>query len=262
MLKQPTIEKLKAMKLSGMAAALDDQLRVGNASELSFEERLGMLVDREFEERSMRSLHRRLQVAKLRYQACLEDLEVGTTRGLDQSLILTLASCAWIRERNNVLITGATGVGKSYLACALGHRACLEGYRVAYLRTPRLFRELAEAKGEGRFAKLLEKWKKTVLLILDDWGIAQLNGECCRDLLEILEDRYHKASTVVTSQIPFDGWHKSMKSPTLADAILDRLCHNAYRIVLKGESRRRTKNLVPETQDDRSRTVGKDGGTP
>jgi DNA replication protein DnaC len=221
-----------------------------------------MLVDREYEERSMRSLQRRLQVAKLRYQASLEDLEVSKTRGLDQSLILSLASCAWIRERNNVLITGATGVGKSYLACALGHRACLEGYRVAYLRTPRLFRELAEAKGDGRFAKLLERWKKTDLLIFDDWGITPLSGEHCRDLLEILEDRYLKASTVVTSQIPFDHWHKSMKSPTLADAILDRLCHNAYRIVLKGESRRKTKNMATDLPEAHSQAVPKNPETP
>lgn len=241
MLSSPTIEKLKTMKLSGMVKALEDQFQLGGASDLSFEERLGLLVEREYEERSMRSLQRRLRVAKLRYQACLEDLKYGETRGLDKSLILSLAPCGWIRESHNLLITGATGVGKSYLACALGHRACLEGYRVAYLRTPRLLRELAAAKGDGRYAKILEKWKKTDLLILDDWGIAPLSGEHCRDLLEILEDRYQKASTLVTSQMPFDHWHKSMKSPTLADAILDRLFHNAYRIALKGESKRKTR---------------------
>lgn len=241
MLSSPTIEKLKSMKLSGMVKALEDQFHLGGAAELNFEERLGLMVEREYEERSRRSLQRRLQVAKLRYLACLEDLNYGGTRGLDKSLILSLAACGWLRESHNVLITGATGVGKSYLACALGHRACLEGYRVAYLRTPRLLRELATAKGDGSYAKLLEKWRRTDLLILDDWGLAPLSSEPCRDLLEILEDRYQKASTLVTSQQPFDHWHKSMKSPTLADAILDRLFHNAYRIDLKGESKRKTR---------------------
>ena len=242
MLNTPTIDKLKAMKLTGMVKALEDQFRMGSVNDLTFEERLGLLVDREHEERSHRSLQRRLQVAKLRYQACLEDLSYEGTRGLDKSLILSLATCHWIRDGHNTLITGATGVGKSYLACALGHRACLEGYRVVYHRTPRLLGALAMAKGDGSYAKLLEKWKKTDLLILDDWGISPLTSEHCRDLLEILEDRYQKSSTLITSQLPFDHWHKTMKSPTLADAILDRLFHNAYRIVLKGESKRKTKD--------------------
>ena len=251
MLSTPTIEKLKAMKLTGMVKALEDQFRLGEVGELCFEERLGLLVDREYEERSQRSLQRRLQVAKLRYQACLEDLTYGEIRGLDKSLILNLASCKWIRESHNVLITGATGVGKSYLACALGHRACLEGYRVSYLRTPRLLRDLAIAKGDGSYAKMLEKWKKTDLLILDDWGLSPLSGEHCRDLLEILEDRYQKASTLITSQMPFDHWHKTMKSPTLADAILDRLFHNAYRIALKGESKRKTRAQPLDTASEK-----------
>lgn len=250
MLNSPTMEKLKTLKIAGMVKALEDQFRLGEAGELSFEERLGLLVERENEQRNQRSLQRRLQVAKLRYQACLEDLDYAQARGLDKSLILNLASCGWPRESLNVLISGATCVGKSYLACALGHRACLEGFRVLYLRTPRLLRELTTAKGDGSYAKMLDKWKKIDLLIFDDWDISPFNGEQGRDILEILEDRYQKASTMITSQMPFDHWHKAIKSPTLADAILDRLCHNAYPIALKGESKRKTKAQPNQAQPD------------
>jgi len=247
MLIHPSLDKLKQMKLHGMASALTDQLQTQDLGDMSFDERLGLMVDREYEERAQRSLRRRLQVARLRYQACLEDLDYGASRGLDRGLVLSLAACGWIRKHHNVLITGATGVGKSYLACALGHRACLEGLRVIYFRTPRILRELMIAKGDGRYPKLLEKWKKIDLLILDDWGLTSLSAEQCRDLLEILEDRYQRASTLVTSQMPFDLWHKTMKSPTLADAIVDRLFHDAYRIQLKGESRRRKKSPNPDS---------------
>jgi DNA replication protein DnaC len=236
---------LKALNLNGMLQALEDQFQAGGSNDLSFEERLGLLVTREFEARNTRRLQMRLREAKLRYQACLEDLHYSGNRGLDKGLVLGLASCSWIREKHNVLITGPTGVGKSYLGCALGHRACLEGFRVTYLRTPKMLRELATAKGDGSYAKKLEKWQRMDLLILDDWGITPMGSEACRDLLEILEDRYQKTATLITSQVPFDDWHKTMKSPTLADAILDRLFHNAYRIPLKGESKRRTKTQPP-----------------
>lgn len=242
MLNHPSIDKLNHMKLHGMAQALMDQLKTQGLDEMSFDERLGLMVDREYEERAHRGLKRRLQVARLRYHACLEDLDYTASRGLDRGLLLSLAPCGWVKKCHNVLITGATGVGKSYVACALGHRACMEGLRVMYFRTPRLLQELTIAKGDGRYPKLLEKWKKIDLLILDDWGLTTLGAEQCRDLLEILEDRYQRASTLVTSQMPFDLWHKTMKSPTLADAILDRLFHEAYRIQLKGESRRRRKS--------------------
>lgn len=246
MLNSPTLDMLRSMKLNGMVQALEDQFQAGSCSELTFEERLGLLVTREYEVRTNRRLQIRLREAKLRYQASLEDLHYTGNRGLDKGLVLGLASCAWIRKSHNVLITGATGVGKSYLGCALGHRACMEGFRVAYRRTSRLLRELTAAKGDGSYAKKLEKYKRTDLLILDDWGITPLSSESCRDLLEILEDRYQKAATIITSQMPIDSWHKTMKSPTLADAILDRLFHNAYRIQLKGESKRRSK-VQPET---------------
>lgn len=248
MLNSPTLDMLRSMKLNGMVQALEEQFRAGSCSELSFEERLGLLVSREHETRTNRRIQTRLREAKLRYQACLEDIHYAGNRGLDKGLILSLNSCAWIRKSHNVLITGATGVGKSYLGCALGHRACMEGFRVAYQRTSRLLRELTAAKGDGSYVKKLEKYKRTDLLILDDWGLTPLSSESCRDLLEILEDRYQKASTVITSQMPIENWHKTMKSPTLADAILDRLYHNAYRIHLKGPSKRRLKNQ-PEAQE-------------
>lgn len=241
MLTSPTIEMLRSMKLSGMVAALEDQFQAGGSGDLSFEERLGLMVTREYEMRKTRRIKTRLREAKLRYQACLEDLDYSPKRGLDKALMLGLASCSWLRQHHNVLITGATGVGKSYLGCALGHRACLSGFRVAYLRTPRLLRDLALAKGDGSYARMLEKYKRCDLLILDDWGITPMSSESCRDVLEILEDRYQKGSTVITSQMPFNDWHKTMKSPTLADAILDRLFHNAYRIALKGDSMRRSR---------------------
>ncbi len=241
MLTYPSLEKLKTMKLNGMARALEDQIEMRNVEELSFEERLGLLIDREYDDRMNRSLRRRLQVAKLRYQACLEDLDFSKARGLDKALILRLGEGQWIKKHHNILVTGATGVGKSFLACAFGHRACMEGYRVAYFRLPRLLRELQVAKGDGRYPKLLEKWAKMDLLILDDWGLTPLSAEHCRDLLEILEDRHQKGATLVTSQVPMELWHKTMKSATLADAILDRMFHQAYRIALKGDSKRKTK---------------------
>jgi DNA replication protein DnaC len=248
MLHSPTLEMLKAMKLNGMVQALEDQFQAGGSGELSFEERFGLLVTREYEARNNRRLQARLREARLRYQACLEDLHYTANRSLDKTLILGLASCGWIRKSHNVLITGPTGVGKSFLGCALGHRACMEGFRVAYLRTPRMLRDLATAKGDGSYIKKLEKWTRTDLLILDDWGVTPMGSEACRDLLEILEDRYQKTSTVITSQVPLDDWHKTMKSPTLADAILDRLFHNAYRIQLKGESKRKSQTQ-PKTPE-------------
>lgn len=239
MLTHPTLEKLQTLRLSGMRKALSEQQQMPQIDSLGFEERLGLLIDREVTERENRRLETQLKKAKLRHSCCLEDLEIKASRGLDKALILTLAACTWIARGINVLICGPTGVGKSYLACALGHKACLEGYSVLYLRLPRLFEELRLAKADGRYGKLMLGYAKTDLLILDDWGLTPMTDPQRRDLLEILEDRYGKRSTIVTSQLPVPAWHEAIGDPTLADAILDRLVHNAYKIGLKGDSMRK-----------------------
>jgi len=239
MLTHPTLEKLQTLRLSGMRKALSEQQQMPQIDSLGFEERLGLLIDREVTERENRRLETHLKKAKLRHSCCLEDLEVKASRGLDKALILTLAACSWIARGINVLICGPTGVGKSYLACALGHKACLEGYSVLYLRLPRLFEELRLAKADGRYGKLMLGYAKTDLLILDDWGLTPMTDPQRRDLLELLEDRYGKRSTIVTSQLPVPAWHEAIGDPTLADAILDRLVHNAYKIGLKGDSMRK-----------------------
>jgi DNA replication protein DnaC len=232
-----------------MARAFEEQLQMPDLSELSFAERLGLLVDREASDRESRRLARRLKQAKLRQDAAIEDLDFRTPRGLDKSLILALAGCGWIEQRLNVLVTGPTGVGKSYLACALAHKACREGYTVLYHRLSRLLAELALARGDGRYPKLLDRLGKARLLVLDDWGLEPLTDIHRRDLLEILEDRYDRRSTLVASQLPIDAWHDALGEPTLADAILDRLVHNAHRIELRGDSmrKRRAAPTAPES---------------
>ena len=239
MLNHPTLEKLAALKLGGMLKALEEQRQMSEATALSFEERLGLLVDREWIERENRRLSGRLAKARLRQAAALEDVDWRTPRGLDKSVVLALGSCQWIAQHQNCLITGPTGVGKSWLACALGHKACREGYRVLYLRLPRLWRELAVARGDGRYLKLLAGLARMDLIILDDLGTEALGEAERHDLLEILEDRYERRSTLVTSQLPVGHWHQTIGDPTLADAILDRLVHNAHKLALKGESMRK-----------------------
>jgi DNA replication protein DnaC len=249
MLTHPTLEKLQALKFTGMANALAEQMQMPDIEELAFEERLGLLVDREATERENRRLTSRLRRAKLKHHAALEDIDYRHPRGLDQSLIQSLAACQWVKEHLNILITGPTGVGKTWLACALAQKACREGHTALYLRLPRLMQEMAIAKGDGRYPKLLTMLAKTEVLILDDWGLAKLTAEQRRDLLEILEDRHGVRSTLATSQLPIEKWHDSIGDPTLADAILDRLVHNAYKINLKGGSMRKRKaNLTRTTQ--------------
>ena len=239
MLKHPTLDKLHALKLTGMAAALEDQSATPDITDLSFEERLGLLVDREMTERDNRRMSSRLRRAKLRHAAILEDIDYRNSRGLDKGLIQSLASCQWVKEHLNALITGPTGVGKTWLACALAHKACREGYTAQYVRLTRLLRELTIAKGDGQYSKLLTSLAKVDVLILDDWGLMKLSAENRRDLLEVLEDRHGRCSTIATSQLPIEEWHGVIGDATLADAILDRLVHNAYKINLRGESMRK-----------------------
>jgi len=248
MLKHPTLDKLHALKLTGMAAALADQSATPDITDLSFEERLGLLVDREMTERDNRRMSSRLRRAKLRHAAILEDIDYRNSRGLDKGLIQSLASCQWVKEHLNVLITGPTGVGKTWLACALAHKACREGYTAQYVRLTRLLRELTIAKGDGQYSKLLTSLAKVDVLILDDWGLMKLSAENRRDLLEVLEDRHGRRSTIATSQLPIEEWHGIIGDATLADAILDRLVHNAYKINLRGESMRKQQAKLTGTE--------------
>lgn len=248
MLSHPTLDRLHALQLRGMARAFEEQMQMPECAELTFAERLGLLVDREAADRESRRLARRLKDAKLRQEAAIEDLDFRIPRGLDKRLVLSLAGCGWIDQHLNVLITGPTGIGKSYLACALAHKACRDGYTVLYHRLPRLLGELALARGDGRYPQLLARLGKARLLVLDDWGLEPLTDIHRRDLLEILEDRYDRRSTLVTSQLQVKHWHDALGDPTLADAILDRLVHNAHRIELDGESIRkhRAAKIQPE----------------
>ena len=239
MLHHPTLEKLQTLRLSGMYKALTEQMHIPESEPLSFEERLGLLVDRELTERQDRRLQTRLRQARLKHNACVEDLDYRAPRGLDKALMRQLATCRWVHEGLNLIINGATGVGKTWMACALAQKACREGYSALYLRLPRLFEDLGLAHGDGRFSKLMAGFAKTDLIILDDWGLAKFTAEQRRDLLELLDDRHGNRSTLVTSQVPVDHWHEVIGDPTLGDAILDRLVHNAYRIHLKGESMRK-----------------------
>jgi DNA replication protein DnaC len=222
-----------------MDQALVEQFQMPDIATLSFEARFGLLVDRECTEREHRRLTTRLRQAKRRQTACIEDLDSRHPRGLEKSLIARLATCQWVRERHNVFITGPTGIGKTWLGCALGHQACRDGLTVLYLRLPRFLQELPIAKGDGRYGKLLTALAKTDMLILDDWGLAPFSEEHRRDVLEIVEDRHDRRATLITSQLPVEHWHDALGDPTLADAILDRLVHHAYKIALHGESMRK-----------------------
>lgn len=238
MLKQETLDKLRAMKLHATAEAFEQQLGSTQWAELSFEDRIGLLVDAEWTSREQRKLARRLQVARLRYPASLEDVDFKTPRGLDRQVMLALGNCGWIREHQNVILVGSTGIGKSFLACALVERACRSGYSAVYVRAPRLLGDLAVARGDGSYGRLLAKLAKTDLLAIDDWLLHPLKDPERRDLLEVVEERYGRSSTLLATQIPVKAWHEAIGEPTLADAICDRLIHGAHRIELKGPSMR------------------------
>ncbi len=243
MLNQQTFDQLYLMKLIGMAEGFKEQLEQPSLRDLSFEERFGMLVERQWTWKENKRLKRLLKDAKLKLQACLEDIDYRTPRGMEKSVILSLASCNWIRNHQNLLISGPTGVGKTFLACAFAHKACREGFRSLYLRSPQLFYQVALARADGSYATLMKRLTKTHLIVIDDLGLAPLTDPERRDLLELIEDRHGSGSTLITSQLPIENWHDHIGDPTIADAILDRLIHNAHRIQLKGGSMRKKQKL-------------------
>jgi DNA replication protein DnaC len=242
MLNHPTLDRLNEVGLFGMAKAFAEIVASGDAATLPLAEGLGLLLDRESSYRNDKRLASRLRYAKLRHQAAVEDVDYRVPRGLDKALFQKLIAGDWISAHDNLIFTGETGLGKSWLACALGHKACRDNRSVLYTRIPKLFDELALARGDGRHARLLKTLIRVDLLILDDWGLQPLDAQARHDLLEIVEERYGRRSTIVTSQPPVEQWHDLIGDQTYADAILDRLIHNAHRIELAGESIRKTRS--------------------
>lgn len=248
MLLHPTLDKLRALKLAGMARALEQQQTQRDIGTFSFEERLGLLLDQESTLREGKMLAARLSRAKLKLDATPEDVDFKTTRGLDKTVYMALMDTGWVTAHRNVLITGPTGVGKTYLACAIANQACRRGHTALYVRMTRLFPALALAKADGRYPRMLAQFAKVDVLLLDDWGLAPMTAEARHDLLEIIDDRHGRKSTIVTSQLPTDHWHEAIGDATLADAILDRLVHSAHILKLSGESQRRKRNKLTNNE--------------
>jgi DNA replication protein DnaC len=249
MLIEHTIARLNDMRLTGMSEAYSFQRERPNMQELSFDERFSMLVDGEWSCRQDRRLARLLKEAKLRLPACIEDINYRQPRDLDRNAIIHLATCDWIKDAQNVLITGPTGVGKTFIACALAHSACRHGFSARYYRVPRLLSDLAVARGDGSYAKVLNRLSRIRLLVLDDWGTAPLGPSESRDILEIIDDRSQLSCTIMASQLPVEDWHASILDPSVADAVLDRLVHNSHRIRLRGESMRKVEQRAQRTTD-------------
>ncbi len=246
-----SIDKLRSLRLSGMARALEEQLHQSDIGRVGFDERLAMLIDREEVDRHNAALAQRLRLARLRQAACLEDIDYSEPRGLDRALIRSLAAGRWLAEHNNVLVLGPSGAGKSFVACALGNQAARQGHSVRYQRLSRLLDELAMARAEGRYSRVLSRLCKIQLLVLDDWLMAKLTADQRRDLMEVIDDRHQRGSTLLATQVPVERWHEQIGDPTYADSILDRLVHNAYRIELRGESMRRRQGRL-STEDNQS----------
>jgi len=242
MLAHPTLDRLHQMGLFGMAKAFTEIMASDHATTLSFPECLGLLLDRETTYRYDKKLAARLRYARLRHQATVEDIDFRTSRGLDRALFHKLAQGSWIEAHDNLIICGPTGIGKSFLACALGHKACRDNHSVLYQRAPKLFADLALARGDGRYARICRALFGVQLLLIDDFALEPLDAQARHELLEIVEQRYGRRSTLITSQLPVDQWHKIIADPTYADAILDRLVHNAHRIELTGDSLRKIRS--------------------
>ena len=247
MLNHPTLDKLRSLRLTGMADAFQEQL-TQPLPDLDFESRLGLLIEREWYLRENRRLKKRLSQAKLQQAACVEDIDFSHPRALNKANVIELSQGQWIHQHLNLVITGPTGCGKTYIACAIAHKACLAGFTSRYYRLPRLWNELKLAKADGSYANWLSQCAKVDLLILDDWGLVSPDNEQRRDLLEIFDDRYRQRSTIITSQLPTTHWHEHLNDATLADAILDRLLHNVIKIELKGDSLRKKQNAL-QTQE-------------
>ncbi len=252
MLMEQTLDKMNAMKLTGMTEALRQQLGSPQHTKLSFDERLGLLVDAEWLAREQKRLKARLHAAKMRYPASLEDVDFKHPRDLDRQVVLSLGNCSFVHSRHNLVITGPTGIGKSYLACAFVERACRCGHKAAYVRLPRLLQQLAVARGDGSYARILDRLQRLELLAIDDWLLAPLRDPERRDLVEVIEDRSERVSTLVASKLPVQDWHASIGDPNLADAICDRVLSNAHRIELKGPTMRPTKGNPKSTPEKKA----------